>query len=95
MELPVFVTSTKTSRRTDTEEDPNQTAQQPASDECGANEAQLQRFEALLSGSNKRNYEANGDGAQSDVEQGVSSSTLVPVQTPGVVLVVRTASAER
>jgi hypothetical protein len=95
MAMSMFVTPLETFRRTDTEENPDQTAQQPTADERGADEAQLQRLEALFSGSNEGDDETNGDGAQSDVEQGVGSRVLVPVQTASVVLVVRTGTAER
>jgi len=65
------VISTETSRRTDAEKNPYQTAKEPASDKSWTYEAKFQCFEAFLSGSNERDDKANGDGAQTNVQQGV------------------------
>lgn len=95
MAMSVFVTSLETFRRADAEENPDETAHQATANQRGADETELQRLEAFLSCSDEGYDEANGDSAQTDVEQGVGSRVLMPVQTPGVVLVVRTATAER
>lgn len=71
MTISLLVISTETSRRADAEENPYQTAQQPASDKSWTYEAKFQRFEAFLSGSNERDDKANGDGAQANVQQDV------------------------
>lgn len=92
--MSVFVSPLETLRRTDTEEGPDETAQQTAADQRGPDKAQFQGFEALLSGSNERDDEANCDGAQSDVQEGVRGGVLVAVQTAGIIVVIGTATAE-
>jgi hypothetical protein len=71
MTLSLLVISTETSRGTDAEKNPYQTAQQSASDKSWAYETKFQGFESFLSGSNERDDKANGDGAQTNVQQGV------------------------
>jgi hypothetical protein len=95
MAMSMFVTSLETLRRTNTEENPDQTTQQAAADERWADKAELQRFEALFSSSDEGYDEADGDGSQSDVKQGVRSSVLVTVHTANVIVVVRTAATVR
>jgi hypothetical protein len=94
MTLSVLVISTQTPRGTDAEKDPYQTAQQPAADKSWAYETKFQSFEALLSGSNERNDEADGDGAQSNVQQGIGSCILLTTQTPCILIIIRTTSSE-
>jgi hypothetical protein len=94
MAFSLFLIPTQTSRRTDAEKNPYQTAHQPASDKCWTYEAKFQRFEALLSRSNERDDKTNGDGTESDVQQGIRSCILLPVQTTGIFIIIRTTSSE-
>lgn len=94
IELFCFFTAFSTAGGADTEEDPEQTAEDAGRYHTGSDQTQFHRFESFLTGADERDDETYGDRSQTDVQQGVSCRILVSVQT-SVILILRTASAVR
>ena len=93
--MMVLMATAETSRRTHAEEDTYKAAQQAAPYESRSDEAELQRLETFLPGSNEGDDETNGYSSQADVEQSVGCCALVAVQSARDVLVVGAAATKR